>query len=178
MTSLSLHRTFANPSYTPTKGTKIRKDRWCIVRMQKTSRDQGDGLYLEDGEDVALLQGDEARKRRDARLNHCNGITEYSGPVFALHRYPYNSPEPTAPTFYPSEEAAEEAAAAFQAEHGRWIADMEKSLGHQIAKATEAATSGRPDRATFYATTANEIRAKIDANRNRPWLYVIDQWRD
>lgn len=85
MNYLTAYRSFGNPGFSPAKGIRIYKDRWYLVTMQNTSRDQGDGYYLEEGEYVELVPGDEARQRRDARLNHCNSIQEYNGPVYCVY---------------------------------------------------------------------------------------------
>jgi len=60
--------------------------------MQNTETDQGGGLYLAEGEHTQLVTGQEARRRRDARLNHCNAIAEYRGPVWKVLRYQWNRP--------------------------------------------------------------------------------------
>lgn len=86
MDYLTAYRTFGNSKYSPAKGKmRIHKDKWYHVTFQNTSRDQGDGYYLEEGEYVELLPGDEARRARDAHLNHCNAIAEYNGAVYAVY---------------------------------------------------------------------------------------------
>ena len=84
MNKLTAYRTFGKPGYTPTKHIRIYKDRFYRVTMQNTERDQGDGYYLADGEYTELLDGVEAKRRRDAHLNHCNNIQEYHGPVWGF----------------------------------------------------------------------------------------------
>lgn len=81
--TLSIHRWF-NPGATPTRGTRVYRDRWYLVTMQNVGRDQGDGLWLAEGEYTDLVPGSEARNRRDSRLNHCNRIAEYRGPVYQV----------------------------------------------------------------------------------------------
>ena len=101
--TLTLHRTFSNAGYCPVKRVRIYSHRWYMVAMQNVERDQGDGMYLADGEYAELLPGTEARQRRDAHLNHCNGIAEYSGPVYTITRR--NGSQ--RPSYYPSRERAQ-----------------------------------------------------------------------
>lgn len=130
MNKLTALRTFANPSLTPTKGTKIFNDRWYQVTMQNTERDIGDGYYLAEGEYVELLPGKAARERREARLNHCNSIVEYSGPVFELFANEYGG-EPRSAGFFPSAEAMKVKLEAKKADHDKWVTDcIEEGLRH------------------------------------------------
>lgn len=82
MNRLTAYRTFGKPGYTPTKHVRIFQDRFYLVTMQNTEHDQGDGYYLAEGEYTELLHGVEAKRRRDAHLNHCNNIQEYHGPIW------------------------------------------------------------------------------------------------
>ncbi len=85
MSTLSLYRTFGDPAFRPaTARVKLYDARWYVVTMQNTSSDQGDGHYLEPGEYTELLPGHLARRARDAHLNHCNAIREYTGEVWQL----------------------------------------------------------------------------------------------
>ncbi len=130
MNKLTALRTFANPSLTPTKGTKIFNDRWYQVTMQNTEHDIGDGYYLAEGEYVELLPGKAARERREARLNHCNSIVEYNGPVFELLTSQYGH-ELRGVGFYPSAEATMVKLDAEKAAHDKWVTDcIEEGLRH------------------------------------------------
>lgn len=85
MNTLTAYRTFGDPGYRPgTARVRIYDARWYLVTLQNTSRDQGDGYYLEDGEHVVLLPGRKAREERDARLNNCNAVREWGGEVWEL----------------------------------------------------------------------------------------------
>lgn len=88
--NLTMFRTFGRSDYSPARNVRIRKDKFYLVRMQNTSRDQGDGYYLEPGEYTELVPGSDARARRDARLNHCNAVTEYTGPVYRVTLYQFS----------------------------------------------------------------------------------------
>ena len=92
MDRLSALRTFGNPSLTPVKiriysarWYRIYSARWYVCTFQNTESDIGGGLYLANGEYTELLPGNEARRARDARLNHLNAITEHAGQVWAVH---------------------------------------------------------------------------------------------
>lgn len=124
MDILSLYRTFGKSSLSPAKGFRIRNDRFYLVKMQNTYRDQGDGYYLAPGEYVELLPGNLARERRDARLNHCNGIVEYKGPVYSFQGYYYNHEDPRPKTYHVSEEDLQNAVNNFHKFRTDWINDM------------------------------------------------------
>ena len=89
MDTLTAVRSFGRPGYSPAKRTRIYANRLYLVTMQNTETDQGDGHYLVEGEYVELVTGDEARRRRDAQLNHCNAVQEYHGPAYAVYHRPY-----------------------------------------------------------------------------------------
>lgn len=94
MDKMTALRSFGRPSYTPAKHARIMANRWYMVTFQNTESDPLTDYHgLADGEHVLLLPGKEARAARDARLNHCNGITEYDGHVFAASYVPVGSTE-------------------------------------------------------------------------------------
>ena len=84
MNRLTAIRSFGNPGYTPAKKVRLFNDRYYMLTMQNTETDQGDGHYLVEGTYTIILPGDKARGERDSHLNHCNGITEYTGPIWQL----------------------------------------------------------------------------------------------
>jgi hypothetical protein len=103
--------------------------------MQNTERDMGDGYYLADGEYTELLPGSAARERREARLNHCNAIAEYSGPVFAVLTSSYGHWDTSRkPSYFPTEADALEFVRTERAKHEKWLQECEKQLAIYQAK--------------------------------------------
>lgn len=106
MNTLTAYRSFGKPSYRP-KSARVRilDSKWYLVTMQDTETDQGDGHYLLDTESTYLLPGKEARARRDAHLNHCNRVAEYTGEVWEIAngKHPFAYPEDR---YHPSRAAA------------------------------------------------------------------------
>lgn len=85
MNHLDAIRNFANPGYTPTRGTiRIYDAKWYVCTFQNTETDQGGGHYLAEGEYSQVLPGKEARKARDAQLNHLNTIREHTGKIWKV----------------------------------------------------------------------------------------------
>jgi hypothetical protein len=162
--------------------------------MQNVERDQGDGVYLGQGEYLELLPGDEARARRDARLNHCNGIAEYEGPVYSLVTYAYNHMDnPSCPTYHPSEEAVKAAAERFQEKRWEWIWSMERDRDKHLGMTPEKIVSnakrsgvgvariGDPsyimERLEDSRLRAGEIQAVINRHKDVDWKCEIKQVR-
>ena len=105
MQTLTAHRTFGDAGYSPARRVRIFSDRWYQVVMQTVEHDQGGGMYLGDGEYVEIVPGTEARNRKTARLNHCNGIREYKGEVWTA-----TTRDPSCrPVYYPTLAAAQAA---------------------------------------------------------------------
>jgi len=127
--TLTAIRTFGKPSYTPAKRVRIYKDRWYLTTMQNTEHDQGDGYYLADGEYTELVPGAEAKDRRDSRLNHCNRIAEYVGPVWAVDYRYYPSM-----TYHTTEAEAERIVAERLAELRKLQAEAKAALEKELAK--------------------------------------------
>ena len=85
MDRMTALRTFAQPSYTPTKHIRIYANRWYLVTMQNVEHDSLTDYHgLAPGEYTELVTGTEARYRRDAHLNHCNAVRQYDGPVYQV----------------------------------------------------------------------------------------------
>jgi len=81
------------------------------------------------------LPGNAARERRDARLNHCNAIAEYSGPVFAVLTSSYGHWDTSRKPVYACSQAnADAIVEASRILHAKWIADCEKQLASYQAK--------------------------------------------
>jgi len=121
-------RNFAQPSFCPAKHVRIHKDRYYLVRMQNVETDpRVDYVGLGEGEYLELLPGDAARERRDARLNHCNAIAEYDGPVFAVMTTQYGVWNPERKPHYATSKAdADTYIKAQRDAHDKWIDDCEK----------------------------------------------------
>ena len=93
MNRITAIRCFGNSRYTPAKKdvNRIMDAKFYLVTLQDFETDQGDGQYLLDTETTTLFCGRKAREERDSRMNRCNRIVEYTGPVFQLQndRYPF-----------------------------------------------------------------------------------------
>lgn len=124
MNKLTAIRSFGDASYSPARQVKLFNDRWYLVRMQNVERGQGDYVGLGEGEYVELIPGSVARQRRDAKLNHCNSIAEYDGPVFEGFATQYSQMRSIG--YFISQKAAFEAITRKKEDHERWIADCAK----------------------------------------------------
>jgi hypothetical protein len=138
MDKLTAIRSFAAPGYTPAKRTRIFADRWYIVTMQNIERGPGDYLGLGTGEYAELLPGNKARERRDAHLNHCNRITEYTGPVYELLANEYGHNPIKSKGYYSTTDEVLRAADKFKAKHVQWVSDClkEATLHDNMANGT------------------------------------------
>ena len=134
MNTLTALRTFGKSSLTPAKGTRILDSKYYLVTMQNTERDMG-GIYLADGEYRELLTGHAARQRRDARLNHCNHITEWTGPVFAVLTSRYGFLDTSRkPNYVGSQVEADAFVADARNEHSQWLVKCSEALAMYQAK--------------------------------------------
>ena len=79
-------RSFANSGYTPARKdvARILDSKYYLVTLQDYETDQGDGHYLLNTQQTFVLSGHDARQERDSRMNRCNRIVEYIGPVYQL----------------------------------------------------------------------------------------------
>ena len=104
MNTLTAIRSFGKPGYCPTK-TRVQNNKWYLVEMQDVETDpRCDYVGLKDTTTIYLMPGKIAREKRQARLNHCNRIAEYTSNVFAL-----TSNKQRITEFYTSIELAENA---------------------------------------------------------------------
>jgi len=161
MNRLDAIRTFAQPGYCPAKQLRIHKDRYYLVKMQNVETDpRVDYVGLGVGEYLELLPGSAARERRDARLNHCNAIAEYDGPVFAVLTTQYGNWNPERkPHYSPSKEDVEAYIKAQRDAHDKWLDDCEKELAQY-----EAAYAKKPEQ--WRAGAIENIKLTITNNRN------------
>jgi len=135
MDKLTAIRCFAAPGFTPAKRVRIRNDRWYLVRFQNVETNPlADYVGLADGEYVRLLPGIAARQAREARLNHCNAIQEYAGPVFETLTSQYGH-EITSRGFFPTEADAQAEVTRQKTAHDKWIADCLKQSEKYLANA-------------------------------------------
>jgi len=118
----------ARPGYCPAKRARIYNKRWYLCAFQNTSSDIGGGYYLEEGEHISLLPGPEARRARDAHLNHLNAIQEYSGPVFVVTNPQRGNLETYCTGLQDAEEKAKAIRASADKEMQAVLADVEKEL--------------------------------------------------
>ena len=125
MTGTTAIRSFGRSGYCPVKRTRIFANRWYLVTFQNIERDGlTDYIGLGEGEYTVLLPGDQARKARDAHLNHCNRIQDYDGPVFRCDSSVYGGNEQI--TFHTSEEGAATKREEIKAAWEKWLADCRK----------------------------------------------------
>jgi hypothetical protein len=129
--------------------------------MQNVETDpRVDYVGLGRGEYVELLPGSAARERRDARLNHCNAIAEYDGPVFAVMTSQYghwNSDRK--PHYSPSKADADAYIKAQRDAHNKWIEDCEKEQARY-----DAAQVSEPE--AWRAGAIEDCKRTIANNRN------------
>jgi hypothetical protein len=163
MNRLTAIRTFAAPGVTPTKRVKLFNHRWYYVRMQNVERGQGDYVGLGEGEYTELLPGNKARERRDAHLNHCNAIAEYSGPVFDLFANRYGGELEHVGYFATPEDAAAKLDAC-KTSHDKWIRDcrIEGERHRATASAIEQGTGESILTAEMHRQAAKECDAVAD----------------
>lgn len=129
MDKLTAIRTFAAPNFTPARHTKIFKDRWYRVRFQNVETDpRCDYVGLGEGEYTQVLPGNKAREARDACLNHCNGVSEYHGRVYALFVTQYGQMRETPEYFDGNMEGLFAAVSSRFAQHEKWMTDCAKEL--------------------------------------------------
>jgi hypothetical protein len=157
MDRLTTIRSFGKPGCTPARHTRIYANRWYLVTFQNTGRDQGDGYYLAEGEYTSLLPGDRAREARDAKLNHCNNITEYKGLVFEV------SIKRWAQTLVSWATTADYTGIAAQlaAEWANHQARLKREMAHYEQAAAETLADARVKYPTIRAETHAEHRAAM-----------------
>jgi hypothetical protein len=139
MNTVTAIRTFAQPGFSPAKRTKIYAGRYYVVTMQNVERNpMFDYVGLGDGEYTQLVTGTEARNRRDARLNHCNRIQEWNGPVFAVLTSQYgNFDTSRRPVYFGSQEDVDTYILSEQNKHVLWISDVVRELNKHILAQVE-----------------------------------------
>jgi len=130
MNTLTAIRTFAKPGFSPAKRTRIEDSKYYLVRMQNVETDpRCDYVGLAEGEYRELLPGAAARARRDAKLNHCNAVVEWTGPVFAVLTSSYGHWDTSrSPKYAGSLAEANAYVADARAAHQKWLADCESEL--------------------------------------------------
>lgn len=134
MNSLTAIRSFAKPGFCPVKRTRIFADRWYKVTFQNVETDpRSDYVGLADGEYTQLLPGNKAREARDARLNHCNAITEWNGPVFEVFTTTCGNMK-SDPVFVSCQESADLTVELARREHAQWVSDCAKERDLYAAK--------------------------------------------
>ena len=175
MNRTTLLRTFASPAYRPRAArVRIYSDRWYIVTMQNVERGM-DYLGLGEGEYTELVPGADARDRRDARLNHCNRVTEHLGPVYraAFNPYATNTERVT----YHATEAAARAWAEGNATAGRdkWLADLARERDRALILAESAISP--TFNTTFYRDKAADCARVLAEAQATPWPWSVTQIR-
>ena len=125
MNTLTAIRTFAKPGFCPVR-PRIFADRWYKVTFQNVERGQGDYIGLGEGEYTQLLPGNKAREARDAHLNHCNAIQEWSGQVWEVFTTSYGNMKQH-PVYVSTEESAELTVEVSRREHKEWLDKVAQS---------------------------------------------------
>ena len=139
MNALTAARTFARPGLCPAKAVRIFNDRWYAVRFQNVETDpRCDYVGLADGEYTELLPGIEARRARDSRLNHCNDIAEWTGPVFRVDLSAFGRPLGSGPRWYVSPAGADKAVEAHLARRAEHIAAGLKEADRHFTQTIES----------------------------------------
>src|ERR1035438_5880200 len=123
MNTLTVIRTFAHPGYTPARRVRICSSSWYRVTMQAVEHGPGDYMGLGEGTYTEILPGQKARERRDAHLNHCNAIEEYTGPIFELLCNRYGGAIQHV-GYFASKGDVEKKLDERKAEHDKWISDL------------------------------------------------------
>lgn len=73
----------AKPWYSPARGVRIYDSKWYRVVLQDVETDPLTDYHgLAETETTYIMRGRDARACRDRALNHCNAISEYTGPVW------------------------------------------------------------------------------------------------
>ena len=133
MDRMTAYRTFGQPGYTPVKHVKIFNDRWYRCRFQNVETDpRSDYVGLGEGEYVEILPGQKARTARDARLNHLNGLEEWTGPVFKVERPQWNDSK-----YVGSAEEANALKAKWQADNAKSMAEAMDAIAKEAARSDE-----------------------------------------
>ena len=128
MAALTSLRTFRNPGSSPVQGTRIYNRRWYLCTFQNTKYTIGGGRYLAEGEYTKILPGKEARKARDASLNHLNALEEYTGSVWQVLSWDYFAEMPRVVGYFGTEEEAQAVADLEREVHVKWLANLEAAL--------------------------------------------------
>jgi len=94
-----------------------------------------DYVGLGEGEYIQLLPGAKAREARDARLNHCNKIEQWDGPVFALCTTSYGTWNGSRePKYLGDSESILIATKDAWIEHAVWLDGVREELAEKEAK--------------------------------------------
>ena len=111
----------AKPGYSPARGVRIYDSKWYRVVLQDVETDPPTDYHgLAETETTYIMRGRDARACRDRALNHCNAISEYTGPVWAVSWREYGRIPSEA--FVDSEERAQAIAHSVALEKERHIA--------------------------------------------------------
>jgi len=175
MTRLDAVRSFAAPGYCPVRKVRVLDSKWYLVTLQNVERDQGDGMYLGAGEYTLLLPGAKAREYKVARLNHCNGIQEWQGPVYELQ------PKRWGRNYYgPSWATCEaEVLQAQEAERKEWqehLAALDQEEAKQRKQRAEY-TGDDPERLRYFAFCESNMAEAQEKGRAFPWTVAVQRIR-
>lgn len=182
--TVNIYRQFGNPGYTPAKRTRIENKKWYLVTLQNVETNPlCDYVGLADGQYTELLPGHKAREKREARLNHCNAIQEYKGPVYQLQAIQHGRA-----SYYPewatSEAAAAKAAAKLEAEYQEFREELQKELtkaeAEQAAgfaawkqKFPKAGDDRREEMEKHWAWNVANVQRAIGNAEENPWRLEV-----
>lgn len=171
MNTLTAIRTFAKPSFTPVKHTRIFAERWYKVTFQNVETDpRCDYVGLAKGEYTELLPGNKAREARVARLNHCNNIQEWHGEVWEVVTSCYGHLSGTRPVFRSSQESAKLTVDVARQDHAKWVSDVAKEQEHYRAQLVQ-----HPDQ-TWRQGSIDDCQRILDAGMST-FQFTIRQIR-
>ena len=191
MNKLSAIRTFQNPGFSPVRGKgrgklRIFDNRFYMVTFQNMEVDTGrDYIGLADGEYTELLPGRQAREAREAHLNHCNAIVEYTGPVYSVILAPHGYPQTY--VYAGSEAAADNLIYKMWAEETAWLASCQRELSKGQAQIADEPAYRADKIARYPLVSAETLDRDVQSLRhttdslaailagNRPeWTFTID----
>ena len=187
MTHLDAVRNFANPGFSPARRVVIYDSKWYLCTMQNVDHDGlTDYIGLGEGEYRELLPGKKARERKFARLNHCNGIQIWTGPVFRLQAIRWGRADRD-PSWTGTPEGIAAAQQALQAEYLDHLQALDESEARTRAELAAgfagwqarhpAVTPDRWPEQEAYLQHSLQNNARAKAAAADPWRIQVTQER-
>jgi hypothetical protein len=148
--------------------------------MQNVETDpMTDYVGLAEGEYTVLLPGNQARARRDSKLNHCNNVQEYRGPVYRIDVFKFGHEGAKESTFCRSMEECVPIADKWAVGRQKYLDDLIKEAEYQEEKAGWREQSGRSVlRINERLDIAKSCREKHCRETETPtWYHLIEEVR-